>query len=70
MQGIAQKLIQHAKLVAQQRDVAFLYVHVVPSNEPARNLYIACDFSVETQESAAFARSLNRPPREILLHAL
>ncbi|KAK9828182.1 hypothetical protein WJX74_002235 [Apatococcus lobatus] len=69
-QGIAQDLIQHAKGEARGRGVAFLYVHVVPSNEAARNLYLASGFSVENQESVAFARSLNRLPREILLHEL
>ena len=63
-------MIQHAKLEARQRGVAYLYVHVVPSNMAARGLYTACGFTVEQQESAAFTRKLNRPQREILLHQL
>ncbi len=70
MQGIAKDLIQHSKHEARNRGISFLYVHVVLANKAARQLYAACNFSVEQQESASFARSLNRPQREILLYKL
>lgn len=70
MQGIASAMIEHAKLEARRQGIAFLYVHVVLSNAAACQLYAASNFSVEQQETASFAHSLNRPQRKLLLNQL
>jgi tmRNA-binding protein len=44
-----------------------MYVHVVPDNTPAHNLYLQMGYKQESEETEAFAHALRRP-RRLLLH--
>ena len=70
-QGIAQKLMERAEREAVKAGVQHLYVHVVHENQPAILLYKqALGFEVESEESVAFARNLQRPRRLLLCKRL
>ena len=66
-QGVAKQLVAAAFQDARLAGVQHLYVHVERENEAAHRLYLDCSFSLEQEESANAARSLNRP-RRLLLH--
>ncbi|GJP60986.1 hypothetical protein CLOP_g18197 [Closterium sp. NIES-67] len=65
--GVAYRLMQSAKDLAQSWGVEHLYVHVVKNNDPARLLYLKSGYELEQEEKANVARSLGRPAR-LLLH--
>jgi ribosomal protein S18 acetylase RimI-like enzyme len=43
-----------------------MYVHVVPDNTPAVELYKRLGYAVEAEETVAAARALGRPRRLLL----
>ena len=69
--GVAQGLMLHAEREAIKAGVRQLYVHVVHDNGPAVQLYRqTLGFELESEESVAFARTLQRPRRLLLTKAL
>ena len=69
--GVAQALMLHAEQEAIKAGVRHLYVHVVHDNGPAVQLYRqTLGFGLESEESAAFARTLERPRRLLLAKTL
>lgn len=64
--GVARALLSAAEAAAGAAGVAHLYVHVVADNGAASALYASAGFAVESEETEARARALQRPRRRIL----
>ncbi|OIW19458.1 hypothetical protein TanjilG_09478 [Lupinus angustifolius] len=68
--GLGYALLEKSKLVAHDRGITDLYVHVAVDNEPAKKLYMKSGFVYESEEPAWQARFLDRPRRLLLWKGL
>ncbi|KAE9601694.1 hypothetical protein Lal_00040508 [Lupinus albus] len=68
--GLGYALLEKSKLVAHDRGITDLYVHVAVDNEPAKKLYTKSGFVYESEEPAWQARFLDRPRRLLLWKGL